>query len=162
MRSVAMQLLVLTVCLIFVVRVAQAQTPKPLAGVKTVQVDPTVVPKADKVKEEYAANQVADILRNALKNSNFEIAEAAIRAHIVLNEFTSGSRAKLMIGFGAGRSTVDCGLVIEDSQGKELANRRIRVRGNPVSSPHQDNQTQLQQTVSSFERRLLEEIEKMK
>jgi len=163
MRSVVMQLLVVTVCLPFVVGVVQAQTPKPLAGVKTVQVDPTVVPQADKVKEEYAANQVADILRNALKKSNFEIGEAApIRAHIVLNEYTSGSRAKLMIGFGAGRSTVDCGLVIEDSQGKELANRRIRVRGNPVSTPEQGNQTQLQQTVSSFEQRLLEEIEKMK
>ncbi len=162
MRSVVIQLLVVTVCLTFVVGVAQAQTPKPLAGVKTVQVDPTVVPKADKVKEEYAANQVADILRNTLKNSNFEIGEAPIRAHIVLNEFTSGSRAKLMIGFGAGRSTVDCGLVIEDSQGKELANRRIRVRGNPDSDPYQGNKTQLQHTVSSFEQRLLEEIEKMK
>jgi len=97
-----------------------------------------------------------------LKNSNFEIGEAPIRAHIVLNEFTSGSRAKLMIGFGAGRSTVDCGLVIEDSQGKELANRRIRVRGNPDSDPYQGNKTQLQHTVSSFEQRLLEEIEKMK
>ena len=61
--------------------------PKPLAGVKTVQVDPTVVPKADKVKEEYAANQVADILRNTLKNSNFEIGEAPIG----LNEIGFGS-----------------------------------------------------------------------
>ena len=162
MRPVVMQLLVVTVCLTFVVGVAHAQAPKPLAGVKTVQVDPTVVPKADKVKEEYAANQVADILRNALKNSNFEIGEAPIRAHIVLDEFRSGSKAKLMIGFGAGRSTVEGELVIENSQGKELANRRIRVRGNPVSSPHQGNKTQLEQTVSSFEQRLLEEIERMK
>jgi len=163
MRSIVMQLLVVSVCLILVVGVAQAQTPKPLAGVKTVQVDPTVVPKADKVKEEHAANQVADSLRNALKEANFEVGEAPIRAHIVLDEFTSGSTAKrFMVGFGAGRSTVDCLLVIQDSQGKELASPRIRVRGNLIFSPYQGNNTQRRQAVSSFEQRLMEEIEKMK
>lgn len=163
MRSIVMQVLLVSFCLIPVVGVAQAQTPKPLAGVKTVQVDPTVVPKADTVKEEHAANQVADSLRNALKDANFEIGEAPIRAHIVLDEFTSGSAAKrFMVGFGAGRSTVDCRLVIQDSQGKELASRRIRVRGNLIFSPYQGNNTQRRQAVSSFEQRLLEEIEKMK
>jgi Domain of unknown function (DUF4410) len=163
MRLRVMQVLVVSVCLMLVVGVVQAQTPKPLAGVKTVQVDPTVVPKADKVKEEQAANQVADSLRNALKDANFEVGEAPIRAHIVLDEFTSGSTAKrFMVGFGAGRSTVDCRLVIQDSQGKELASQRIRVRGNLMFSPYQGNNTQRRQAVTSFEQKLIEEIEKLK
>jgi hypothetical protein len=143
--------------------VAQAPTPKPLAGVKTVQVDPTVVPKPEKVKEEQAPNQVADSLRNALKDANFEVGEAPIRAHIVLDEFTSGSMAKrFMVGFGAGRSTVDCTLVIQDAAGKELASKRIRVRGSLLFSPYQGGNTQRRQAVSSFEQRLIEEIEKLK
>ena len=163
MRSRVVQVLVVSVCLLLVVGFVQAQTPKPLAGVKTVQVDPTVVPKAEKVKEEHAPNQVADSLRNALKDANFEIGDAPIRAHIVLDEFTSGSTAKrFMVGFGAGRSTVDCRLVIQDSEGKELVNRRIRVRGNLIFSPYQGNNTQRRQAVSSFEQRLLEEIERLK
>ena len=166
MRSTLMQVLVVSVCLMLVVGVAQAQTPqtpKPLAGVKTVQVDPTVVSNADKVKEEQAPNQVADSLRNALKDANFEIGEAPIRAHIVLDEFTSGSAAKrFTVGFGAGRSTVDCRLVIQDSEGKELVSRRIRVRGNLAFSPYQGNNTQRRQAVTSFEQKLIEEIEKLK
>jgi uncharacterized protein DUF4410 len=163
MNSRVMQVLVVNVCLMLMVGIAQAQTSKPLAGVKTIQVDPTVVPEAGKVKEEHAPNQVADSLRNALKDANFEIGEAPIRAHIVLDEFTSGSTAKrFMVGFGAGRSTVDCRLVLQDSDGKELASRRIRVRGNLIFSPYQGNNTQRRQAVSSFEQRLLEEIETLK
>jgi hypothetical protein len=155
--------LVISVCLMLAVGVALAQTPKTLAGVKIVQVDPTVVPNADKVKEEHAANQVADSLRNALRNANFEIGEAPIRAHIVLDEFTSGSTAKrFVVGFGAGRSTLDCRLVVQDADGKELANTKIRVRGNLIFSPYQGNNTQRRQAVASFEQRLIEEIEKMK
>jgi hypothetical protein len=36
------------------------------------------------------------------------------------------------------------------------------VRGNLIFSPYQGNNTQRRQAVSSFEQRLLEEIEKMK
>jgi hypothetical protein len=163
MHPRVVQVLVVNACLMLVVGVALAQTPKLLVGVTTVQVDPTVVPEAGKVKEEHAANQVADSLRNALKDANFEIGEAPIRAHIVLDEFTSGSTAKrFMVGFGAGRSTVDCRLVLQDSAGKELVSRRIRVRGNLIFSPYQGNNTQRRQAVSSFEQRLLEEIEKLK
>ncbi len=161
MRAKISKVLVLTLLAMFVVAIAHAQ--KPLAGVKTVQVDPTVVPKAEKVKEEHAPNQVTDSLRNALKDTNFEIGEAPIRAHIVLDEFTSGSMAKrFMVGFGAGRSTIDCRLVIQDASGKELASRRIRVRGNLLFSPYQGDNTQRRQAVSSFEQRLIEEIEKLK
>jgi hypothetical protein len=158
-----MRVLVVSVCQILLFGIAQAQTPKPLAGVKTVQVDATVVPNAERVKEEQAPNQVADSLRNALKDANFEIGEAPVRAHIVLDEFTSGSTAKrFMVGFGAGRSAVDCLLVIQDSTGKELVSRRIRVRGNLMFSPYQGNNTQRRQAVTSFEQKLIEEIEKLK
>ena len=142
---------------------AQEQKAKPLAGVKTVQVDPTVVSDTKKITEEHGPNQVTDSLRNALRDANFEVGDAPIRAHIVLDEFTSGSTAKrFLVGFGAGRSTVDCRLVIQDAEGKELASRRIRVRGNLIFSPYQGNNTQRRQAVSSFEQRLLEEIEKLK
>jgi hypothetical protein len=161
MLSKISKLLVLTVVVVMVASVAHAQ--KPLAGVKTVQVDPTVVPKAEAVKEEHAPNQVADSLRNALRNANFEIGEAPVRAHIVLDEFTSGSMAKrFVVGFGAGRSTIDCRLVLQDADGKELASKRIRVRGNLIFSPYQGDNTQRRQAVSSFEQRLIEEIEKLK
>ena len=161
MRSNINKVLVVTVLAMLVVTVAHAQ--KPLAGVKTVQVDPTVVPDAEKVKGEQAANQVADSLRNALRDANLQVGDAPIRAHIVLDEFTSGSMAKrFMVGFGAGRSTIDCRLVVQDSAGKELASRRIRVRGSLLFSPYQGDNTQRRQAVSSFDQRLVEEIEKLR
>ena len=76
---------------------------------------------------------------------------------------SSGSTAKrFMVGFGAGRSTVDCRLVGQGADGKELSNVRLRVRGNLAFSPYQGNNTQRRQAVNSFDQRLLEEIEKMK
>jgi hypothetical protein len=138
--------------------------PSPLREVKTVQIEPTVVPKPEKIKDTSAPNLVQDSLRNAFRSANFEIAEAApIRAHIVLEEFTSGSTAKrFMVGFGAGRSTIDCRLVLQDADGKELANVPIHVRGNLAWSPYQGNNTQRRQAVNSFDQRVLEEIEKLK
>ena len=135
-----------------------------LRNVKSIQVDATVVPKPDSVKDTSAPNLVQDSLKNALHSANIEAAESApIHAHIVLDEFTSGSTAKrFMVGFGAGRSTVDCRLVLQDGDGKELSNVRIRVRGNLIFSPYQGNNTQRRQAVNSFDQRLLEEIEKMK
>jgi hypothetical protein len=53
-------------------------------------------------------------------------------------------------------------LVLQDAEGKELANVPIRVRGNLVWSPYQGNNTQRRQAVNSFDQRILEEIEKMK
>ena len=156
-------------CCTAVVCYAQAQnlvtpSPAPLHEVKTVQIDPTVVPKPEKAKDSSAPNLVQDSLRNAFRSANFEVAETApIRAHIVLDEFTSGSAAKrFMVGFGAGRSTIDCHLVLQNAEGKELANVPIRVRGNLVWSPYQGNNTQRRQAVNSFDQRVLEEIEKMK
>ena len=142
--------IIFTITVMLLAGVARAD--KPLAGVKTVQVDPTVVPNADKVKEEQAPNQVADSLKKALRDANFEVGDAPIRAHIVLDEFTSGSTAKrVMVGFGAGRSTVDCHFIVQDAAGKELANVHIHVRGNLAFSPYEGNNTQRRQAVNSFE-----------
>lgn len=136
---------------------------KLLTGVKTIQVDPAVVTNPQTVKEDFAVNSVTDSLRSAFRDANFEIGESPYRAHIVIDEFTSGSTAKrFLVGFGAGRSTVDCKLVIEDADGKELVSKRIRVRGNLALSPYQGNNTQRRQAVSSFEQRLLEEIQRLK
>lgn len=160
---------VLALWFIWIFSVAQAQTGKtsdlpPLRDVKVVQLEPTVVAHPDKVKEASAPNLIQDSLRNAFRSANIDVIESApIRAHIVLNEFTSGSAAtRFMVGFGAGRSTIDCHLVLSDADGKELKNIPIRVRGNLAWSPYQGNNLQRHQAVNSFDQRILEEIEKMK
>ena len=155
---------VLTLALLVLACTAPAENAPPLRGVKIVQVDSTVVPDPSKVKEESAPNLVQDSLKNALRSANIDLGDSApIRAHIVLDEFSSGSAAKrFMVGMGAGRSAVTCSLVLQDATGKELASTKIHVRGNLAFSPYQGNNTQRRQAVSSFEQRLLEEIEKMK
>lgn len=160
MQSILTSLIIL--CLV-TTGVAEDKTHKVLAGLKTVQVDETVVPNPANVKEDHAPNQVMDSLKRALRDADLEVGESPIRAHIVLDEFTSGSMAKrFMVGFGAGRSTVDCRLVLQNAEGKELFNKRIRVRGNLIWSPYQGGNTQRRQAVNSFEQRLLEEIEGLK
>ena len=67
-----------------------------------------------------------------------------------------------MIGMGAGRSSVTCHVVFQDAAGKEISNTKIHVRGNLAWSPYQGNNTQRRQAVSSFEQKILEEIERMK
>jgi hypothetical protein len=52
--------------------------------------------------------------------------------------------------------------VLQDAEGKELFNKRIRVRGNLIFSPYQGGNTQRRQAVNSFEQRLIEEIEGLK
>lgn len=146
----------------------RAQQPAAALGVlhdvKAIQVEATVIPDPSKVKEPSAANLVQDSLKNAFRQADFQIAETApIRAHLILDEFSSGSAAKrFLVGMGAGRSTVTCRLVLLDANGKELANIRIHVRGNLAWSGYQGNNTQRGQAVSSLDQRLLEEIEKLK
>jgi hypothetical protein len=112
-----------------------AQETRPLRGIKTLYVEDTVIGNPKKVGEDFAPNLVKDSLRNALRLSNFEIAEnvekSDVRAHLVLDEFSSGNMAKRAVGglFGAGRGTVDGRLVIQSADGRELANRRVRARG---------------------------------
>ncbi len=156
-------LLVLVLCLASSAT-SVAQRAAVLRDVRAIQIDPTVIANPDKVKEDFAANLMQDSLRNAFRSANFETPESAtIKAHIVLHEFSSGSTAKrFLVGFGAGRSTVDGRLVIQDGDGKELANVPIRVRGNLAWSAYQGGNTQRAQATNSFDRRLMEEIARLK
>jgi hypothetical protein len=141
-----------------------AQRAAVLRDVKAIQVDPTVVADPDRVEEDFAANLMQDSLRNALRNANFETPESAtVKAHIVLDEFSSGSKTKrILVGLGAGRSTVDGRLVFQDAGGRELANVRIRVRGNLAWSSYQGSDRQRAQATNSFDRKLMEEIARLK
>ena len=160
MRS---RVVLLVACFLLTCASFAQEKPKLLSGVKTIQVDPAVVANPKTVKEDFAATAVTDSLRNAFRDANFEIGDSPYRAHIVIDEFTSGSTAKrFLVGFGAGRSTVDCRLIIQDAEGKELVSKRVRVRGNLAWSPYQGNNTQRRQAVTSFEQRLLEEIQRLK
>lgn len=136
----------------------------PLQGVKAIQVDSTVVSDPEKVKEPSASILVQDSLKNALRAANIDIADSApLRAHIVLDEFTSGSTAKrMLVGFGSGRSAVSCRLVLQDASGKEVSSTQIHVRGKLAFSPYESNSTQKKQAVTSYEKKLLEEIERLK
>jgi hypothetical protein len=140
-----------------------AQRAAILRDVKTIQVTSTVVPPNAKVKEDFAPNLVQDMLRNALRDSNFDVAEAPVTAHLILEEFSSGNTAKrMLVGFGSGRSTVAGRLVFEDADHKELANIRIRVRGNLLFNGYQGGNTQRRQASSAFEQKLIEEIARLK
>jgi hypothetical protein len=166
MKTKMNRVLTVAICLMLLLSVAQAvekTKEKILAGVKVVQVEVTVVPNPERIKEQHAPNQVADSLKNSLRYADIQVGEAPIRAHIVLNEFSSGSTAKrVLIGLGAGRSTVDCLLVFTNAEGKELYSKQIRVRGNLMFSPYQGNNTQRRQAVNSLEQRLIEEVEALK
>ncbi len=160
---------VIALSLLFALGELKAQdVPAPgsaiLRDVKTVQVDPTVVSDANKVKEEFAANRVQSSLRSAFRSAGIEVADSApLRAHIVLDEFSSGSTAKrFMVSFGAGRSTIACHLLLQDADGKELSNTKIRVRGGLALSSVQGNNSQRREAVASLEQKLLETIEKLK
>ena len=165
-RKTVLAAFVLSLLFAFTLKAQQlvSTTTGVLHEIKTIQVEPTVVSAADKVKDPAAANLVQDSLKNAFRLADFQVAESApIHAHLILDEFTSGSAAKrFVVGFGAGRSTVTCRLVLQDADGKELSNTRIHVRGNLAFSPYQGNNTQRRQAVNSLDQRLLEEIEKLK
>ncbi len=134
----------------------------PLHEVKVVQLESTVVSNPAKVKGDYAADMLRDDLKRALQSAGFEIGDSPVKAHLVLDEFTSGSTAeRFIVGFGAGRSTVDTRLVVTDGE-KEAATVHIKVRGNLALSPYEGGNTQRREAVNSFEQRLLEELYKLK
>lgn len=143
---------------------AETRVATPLRGVKAVQVEPAVIAEPDKVKESFAPNLVTDSLKNALKTAGFEVAEnAPIKAYVVLDEFSSGNTAtRVLIGMGAGRSSVTTHLVLKDADGKELCNTKIHVNGKLAWSSYEGNTTQRHQAVESLEQRFVEQIEKMK
>jgi hypothetical protein len=135
-----------------------------LENVRKIQVDPTVIEQPEKVKGAVAASLVRYDLRAAVRDALLEEGDSSTRAHIILDEFSPESTAKRVIGFGSGRSisTVDGRLVIQDASGKELASVKIHVHGTVASNPGDGNNTQGRQPTSDFERRLLEEIERLR
>lgn len=135
----------------------------PLTNVKTIQLDPTIVPNPGKVKVEAASNLMQDSLHDALQAANFEIGDSPIHAHLVLDKFDSGSTTERVLfgGYGAGRSTLDTHLVVSDGD-REVANVRIRVHGNFAFASYEGGGAQSRQAEKSFQKRLLEEINKLK
>ncbi|HET9401571.1 MAG TPA: hypothetical protein VFO34_11540 [Candidatus Acidoferrales bacterium] len=135
----------------------------PLESVKTIRLEPTVISNPDKVKVDGASALVQDNLRDALRSANFEIGDSRVRAHIELNEFTAGSTAeRVLFGtYGLGRSYLDSRLVISDGD-KQLANVRIHVRGNFSMSGFEGGKTQSRQAENRFQKRLLQELNKLK
>jgi hypothetical protein len=140
-----------------------AQSTPVLRDVKIVQVEPTLVANPAKVKDEAAPNTAENMLRSALTSSGFEIGESPIRAHLLLEEFSSGSTAKrVLVGFGSGRSTVAGRLIFTNADQKELASIPLKVRGNFMFSSYDSSGQQRKEAVSSFEKKLIEEIARLK
>jgi hypothetical protein len=136
-----------------------------LENVKKIQVEPTIIEQPEKVKDATAANLVRYNLRAAVRDAHFEEGDSPIKAHIVLDEFFSESKAKrLTVDLGTGRSTstVDGRLVIQDASGKELASVKIHIHGSVAFSFSQGNDTQGRLASSDFEQRLTQEIERLK
>lgn len=143
-RRTAPVLFITSLSIAFVLNAQQASAPASAAlhEVKAVQVEPTLVANPGKVKDPAAANLVEDSLEDALRKANIQIVDdAQVRAHVVLYEFTSGSLAKRTVGFGMGRSSIACRLVLQDASGKELASVPIQVRGNQRFSNYEGNGT---------------------
>jgi hypothetical protein len=134
-----------------------------LENVKKIQVDTTVVEQPDKVDNATAANLLRYDLRAAIKDAHLEEGDSPVRAHIVLDSFSSESPARRVLSLGSGHNicTVDGRLVIQDASGKELANIKLHVRGSVALSAGPGNDASTQ-TISDFEKQLLQEIEKMK
>jgi len=145
-------------------RAQQTAPTAPLNDVKEIQVLPTVINNPQKVKNPDAAAIVEKALRRAILVNELQVAESApVKARISLDEFTGGSSAaRFMIGFGAGRSTVDCRIQLLDQSDKEITSVRVRVRGDLTWSSYQGNTSQTKQAVNKFERALMDEIDKWK
>jgi len=135
-----------------------------LKNVKRIQVDPTVIEQPEKVKDAVAAKLVRYDLRAAVRDALLEEGDSQVRAHFVLDQFSTDGAAKRVMAMGTGRTTrtVDGKLVIQDARGKELASVRIHVRGSVAFGPDEASSTQGRKPASDFERRLLEEIERLK
>lgn len=138
-----------------------------LENITRIQVDPTVVEHPDKIDDEIAPSLVRYNLRAAIHSAHIEEGASPIRAHIVLDGFSSESttrRVLLDMGSGQDLCTVDGRLVIVDAEGKELANIRIHVRGRAVFADAEANPVFAdgRKANSDLERRLLREIEALK
>lgn len=160
-RATAMLLLLATVSL---PQTKEAPATPPLKNVKEIQIMPTVINNPEKIKNPDAAALVEKGLRKAVLANEFQVVESApVKVRISLDEFSGGSfAARFIVGFGAGRGTVDCRVQILNEDGKEIASTRVRVRGNMTWGAYHGNTTQAKQAVNKFEQTLMDQIEKWK
>jgi len=135
-----------------------------LEKVTKIQVDPTVVEHPENVDSSLAGDLVRYNLRAAVKDAHFDEGDSPVRAHFVLEKFSSEGGVKKLTGLGTGRSTktVDGKLIIQDPSGKELANVQIHVHGSVAFAQAQGDEAQGRHATSDFEQRLLKEIEMLK
>jgi hypothetical protein len=136
----------------------------PLEHTRKIRVDPTVVVQTGNVDYAMAGKLIRYDLRAAIKDAHLEEADSPIHAFFVLDEFSSESPARKLIGMGSGKNicTVDGKLVFQDAGGKELASVKIHVRGSVAFSPGEGSDTSGRHTTSDLEQRLSQEIEKLK
>lgn len=135
-----------------------------LENTRKIRIDPTVVGQTGNVDYAMAGKLIRYDLRAAAKDAHLEEGDSPIRAFFVLDEFSSESPARKLIGMGSGKNTctVDGKLVFQDAGGKELASVKIHVRGSVAFSPGEGSDTSGRHTTSDLERRLSQEIEKLK
>jgi hypothetical protein len=135
-----------------------------LTRVKEIRVDPTVVEQPDKVKESVAPNLVRYNLRAAVRDSHLLEGDSPVRAHMVLDGFSSEGPAKHVLDLDTGKNTctVDGKLVIEDDTGKELASVPIHVHGSVDFGLPPAGDSESHQVTSDLEKRLLAAIGSLK
>jgi hypothetical protein len=154
--------------LLFVVVAASTAGVCSLGGilekVTKIQVDPTVIEHPENVEGTITGDLVRYNLRAAVKDAHFDEGASPVHAHFVLEKFFSEGGVKKLTGLGTGRSTktVDGRLVIQDSNGKELASVKIHVHGSVAFVQAQGDEAQGGRATSDFEQRLLKEIEMLK
>jgi len=135
-----------------------------LEKVNKIQVDPTVVDPSSKIDDSVAPSLVRYNLRAAVRDAHMEEGNSPIRAHIVLDIFSSESPVRKAAGMGSGRSTntVDGKLVIQDANGKELASVKSHVHGSVAFSTSDADGDRGGHATSDLEQRLLKEIEALR
>jgi len=136
-----------------------------LEKVVTIQVDPTVVPNPDKVKDLAAPNLLRFNLRAAVEQAHFLEGKSPVRIHIVLDEFSSSNgKVKRVLNLGSSKTDnfVDGKLVVQDASGKELAAREIHFHGNVGLNPDDNRDPQRRQPTSDFEQLLIDELQRLK
>jgi hypothetical protein len=135
-----------------------------LENVKTIEVDPTVIEQPASIKDSLAANLVRYDLRAAVRDALLQEGNSPLRVHFVLDEFSSPGAAVRLMNLDSGRTVrnVKGRLVFQDSSGKELANIAIHFRGSVALNPGAGNNAQGRRAASHFEKRLLDEIERLK
>jgi hypothetical protein len=138
--------------------------PGVLEKVAKIRIDLTVVAHPERVDDKMAASLVRYDLRGAVRDAHLDEGDSAVRAHFVLDEFSSESRIKRLMEMDSGRNvcTVDGKLVFEDSSGKELASVRIHVHGSIVAAQGDATNHRGREPVSDLEQRFLNEIEALK